>query len=194
MRPDNPFEPNPLSWAEVKRLISRIVGPRLADLGFNNPGRAMWRFRPYFVDVVWFRCHRAGIFHVEFGCGLRRAVRNNPAPRDCQFRTQPGHSFGWEETFWSFRPSESEQVEVLRLLAPRVAAAAARWFSHFDTIDSAISALENNQWSGPRNVADCAPGSPAYREVMSELRDAAARVVQQPAAADEAGAAHRRRC
>ncbi|WP_159397911.1 hypothetical protein [Sorangium cellulosum] len=182
-----------VSWAEVKRLISRIVGPRLAELGFNNPGRAMWRFRPYFVDVVWFRCPRAGIFQVEFGCGLRRAVPNNPAPWDCQFRTQPGHSFNWEDTFWSFRRSESEQVEVLRLLAARVAAAAERWFSHFNTIDSAISALENNQRSGPQNVALCAPGSPAYDEAMSELRAAAADVAQQPAAADEAGAAHRPR-
>ncbi|WP_437592306.1 hypothetical protein [Sorangium sp. So ce1000] len=177
----------------MKGLITRIVGPRLADLGFNNPGRAMWRFRPHFVDVVWFRCPRAGVFQVEFGCGLRRAVRNNPAPWHCQFSTRPRQSFNWEDTPWSFRRSESEQVEVLRLLAPRVAAAAKRWFSHFDTIDSAISALESNQWSGPRNVALCAPGSPVYNEVMSELRAAAAGVAQQPSAPDEAGAAHRPR-
>lgn len=182
-----------LSWPEVKRLISQIVGPRLADLGFNNPGRAMWRVRPYFVDVVWFHCPRAGIFQVEFGCGLRNAVRNNPAPRHCQFRTQPARSFNWEDSPWSFRLSESEQVEVLRLLAPRVVAAAKRWFAHFDTIDSAIRALESNPRSGPRNVAFCAPGSPAYNEAMSVLRDAAAGVAGQSAAADEAGAVHRPR-
>ena len=162
-----------LEWAEVRPLIARIVGPHLTNLGFHNPGRAMWRFRPVFVDVVGFECRRLGLFQLEFGCGLRRFLPNNPAPWECPFRTQPAHSFGWGGAGWSFCDSEAAQVRVLQELAPRVVAAAQVWFGQFVTVAGAIAALEQNEFSGPRNVALCAPGSVAFRQVMAELRTVA---------------------
>ncbi|MFO0966954.1 MAG: hypothetical protein U0793_15380 [Gemmataceae bacterium] len=102
-----------MAWADTKRLIAQIVGPRLAALGFVNPGRAMWRFRPAFVDVVWFECRRSWRFQLEFACGLRGWLPNNPAPWDCPFRVSPAHTFGWPDGWWAF---QGRRCQACRLL------------------------------------------------------------------------------
>ena len=141
-----------LHWAEVKRLIARLMGPYLAAIGFQNPGRASRRFRPTFVDVIWFECRRQGCFQLEFACGVRDFLPNNPAPWDCPFRTMPAYSFGWDEVDWHFRAAAAEQAAMLEDLAPRVVEAASLWFGYFTTVESAVHALNGNEWSGPRHV------------------------------------------
>jgi hypothetical protein len=128
----------------------------------------MWRFRPTFVDVVWFECRRPNCFRLEFACGIRTFLPNNPAPWNCPFRIEPLSSLGWDVVDWHFCESEMEQVAVLENLTPRVVTAAAAWFAHFTTIQSAICALESN--AGPQRVAPCSHGSPAYEEAMAQLR------------------------
>lgn len=158
-----------LRWNDVRRQITRVVGPRLSELGFQNPGRAMWRYRPSFVDVVAFESRRQGCFQLAFGCGLRRFVRNHPTPWHCQFSTNPAYAFRWGDVRWDFCNSEADQSEFLKELTPRIVHAAEIWFEHFATVDSAINSLLENQWSGPQNVADCAPGSAMYDRLMAEL-------------------------
>lgn len=158
-----------LRWNDVRRQLTRVVGPRLSALGFQNPGRAMWRYRPSFVDVIWFDARRNGCFQLEFGCGIRQFVQNHPAPWNCQFRTQPAYSFSWGNVAWPFQNSDVEQAGFLEAMAPGIVQAAETWFAHFITVDSAITALVANQWSGPQNVADCALGSAMYEQLMAEL-------------------------
>jgi hypothetical protein len=68
-----------LRWRDVRPLIGETVGKQLLPLGFVSPGRAMWRYREHFVDVVAFRCEKyAQGFVFELGCTLRSDAPPHP--------------------------------------------------------------------------------------------------------------------
>ena len=77
------------SWKEVKKLLRQHVAPVLVERGFKNPGVVMWRMRPPFVDVVQFRCYRAGHFQLEYGCTPRGLDARLPRAYECMFRIRP---------------------------------------------------------------------------------------------------------
>jgi hypothetical protein len=157
-----------VTWKDSKRLIARIIGPRLAQLGFVNPGRRMWRYRPAFVDVVFFECRRAGSFTVWFGCGLRDRVPINPEPCECAFEVSPANVFPWPPEWLRIRPPALAEA-VFEEMAPRVVEAAEQWFGQLSTPQAAIRALLANERHTPRHVFYGNPGSPSWQRVMADL-------------------------
>lgn len=156
-----------LRWHEVRRLIPKVVGPSLGDLGFQNPGRTMWRFRPLFIDVIHFECGKWNTrFWIEFGCAVRIGARLNPRPWHCEFRASPEQQFEWELDWFAFQEAEAMQIQCLANLSPRVSDAAALWFKAFECIDSAIFAQQTRPWQ----VGAGNPGSPWFNHVMERLK------------------------
>ncbi len=150
----------------MRPLIAPTVGVQLVALGFKNPGRAMWRYREHFVDVVAFRCEKyARGFVYEFGCTLRAGARMNPAPWECELRG-PSPSFA-ERSYFPFQSDAASQRAQLERLAPIVAGEAAGWFAPFQTLQTAIEYVEHDA-----GITKGRPGSPVHVEVLHRLRAA----------------------
>jgi hypothetical protein len=161
-----------LSWAEVKEAIRECLGPTLVELGFTNPGKTMWRYRPVFIDVVdFYHVGHAGRFIVEFGCHPRRGAAMNLKPPECFFRTFLPDASGTRlpEEVYELAVSREEQHERLERIKPVLVAGVQRWFAKFESLESAAEAMKHNDLRGPNMVMLARPGSPAYAEVEGRL-------------------------
>jgi len=129
----------------------------------------MWRYRQQFVDVVDFRCARAGIFQLEYGCTLRQHCQGQPRPVDCIFRYQPALGAGLPDIVFCFADTEEIQLERLQQINRLLGDTLDDWFSNFSSIEAAIKALDGNRPSAINKVANCSVGSSAYLEARSQL-------------------------
>ncbi len=157
-----------LKWDEVRKLLVQHLAPSVIDLGFNNPGRTMRRFRGEFVDIIDFRCYKYnGRAVISLGCGLRKFMKNNPKPVNCIFHVQPFDSLN--ENWLNFHNSADEQIQSFEEFAPFFTKEVELWFDLFPDIQTAIKAASNNTFSGPDHVAMFNVPSPAYDRAIEQL-------------------------
>lgn len=114
-------------WAEIKPLIRELVCPVFVEMGFEQAGVTMWRYREGFVDVVRFRVPWRFRWQVEFGCTTRKPGVGQPLPWDCEFRYLP------IDSLQEFARNEAAQRLILARLAPQLRDAATSWFGQFAT-------------------------------------------------------------
>ena len=128
----------------------------------------MWRYRHHFIDVVWFEAARSAM-PVYFACTPRASDMVNPKPWECHFSVQPQIDLGVDQRLLAFAADSPHQRKAFAQLALELEGAARRWFSKFESIESALRALRSNTIRCESHIFNAAPGSAAYASAMAEL-------------------------
>ena len=157
-----------LSWNEIKPILRQTLASEFVQLGFDVPARAMWRYRPLLVDVVWFEAG-VDVVAIEFACTPRVAGVSKPKPAECRFRVDPILDLKIDGNLLMFAGDRSAQEVAFARVAPHLVDGARRWVGKFESISSTLAALETNALRGEDHVTHAQPGSRAYIETIAEL-------------------------